>query len=195
MIPDHFLLKEKGELNYHLLEGEVTFPASDMRIFSGIPLLKLHGSMNWLMCSNKECRKISIFYDDIAHKVAESGFHIKCKNCGSNLIRLIIPPIWNKNEIYSDILKRLWQVARSRLLEDAANNLFVVGYSLPESDIYARYLLSFILNYNNSLSISVINRDPKTDEKYKQFFERINIKPDRYTFLQCSFKEYIDYNF
>lgn len=192
LMPDHFLLKEKGELNYHLLEGEVTFSGSDMKIFSGIPLLKLHGSMNWLICSNKECSKISICYDDIAHKVDESGFHIKCKNCSSSLMGLIIPPLWNKNEIYSNILQRLWQVARSKL--EFANNLFVVGYSLPESDIYARYLLAFVLK-NSDLNINIININDETNEKYKMFFEQINIKSDRCTFLPYSFKEYIDYNF
>lgn len=189
LIPDCSLLKEKGELNYHFLEHEVTFPEKKFNIYSGISLLKLHGSLNWLMCSNSTCDNISIYQDDVAYKAEEQGINFNCDVCGHSLLRFIIPPRWDKNDMYSSILQRLWKVAYTKLLE--ANNLYIIGYSLPDSDIYARYLLSFVLTYNKSLNLIIVDKNKEIEPRYKQFLRQINISSNRCTILPYSFKDYI----
>jgi len=49
----------------------------------------------------------------------------------------IIPPTWNKTQ-HSDFLNRVWKQAASDL--SVAENIFVIGYSLPKSDYFFRYL-------------------------------------------------------
>ena len=52
---------------------------------------------------------------------------------------VLVPPTWNKNE-YHIGLPRVWGHAARELAE--AENIFVIGYSLPESDTFFRYLFA-----------------------------------------------------
>lgn len=50
---------------------------------------------------------------------------------------MIVPPTWNKAQ-YHDQLGKVWRAAAQELL--TAKNIYVFGYSLPESDYFFRYL-------------------------------------------------------
>ena len=50
---------------------------------------------------------------------------------------LLVPPTWNKGG-YRGVLASVWQQAANELSE--AQRIFVVGYSLPETDSFFRYL-------------------------------------------------------
>jgi hypothetical protein len=50
---------------------------------------------------------------------------------------ILIPPTWNKTE-YHRTLSIVWQKAAQVLSE--AHNIFVIGYSMPESDTFFRQL-------------------------------------------------------
>jgi hypothetical protein len=50
---------------------------------------------------------------------------------------MIGPPVWNKTH-YHQALATVWRRAAQDLSE--AQNIFVIGYSLPESDQFFRYL-------------------------------------------------------
>lgn len=114
-----------------------------------IALLKLHGSINWGVCRN--CQKIvSLDFDQMKLPIfieSESwtfdlGTNIDRKqHCGDPLIRrpVIIPPTWNKTGYHED-LAQVWSRASSELA--SAENIFVVGYSLPETDSFFRYLFA-----------------------------------------------------
>ncbi len=97
---------------------------------SGIPMAKLHGSIN----------------------------------------RSIIPPTWNKNmnpDIRSD-----WDLAL-KLLRNATHIVFL-GYSLPSTDNYIKYLLATSLFDNQRLKkTSVITKDSdgQTTNRYKSLFD------------------------
>ncbi len=120
-----------------------------------VPLAKLHGSLNWAKCS--KCGEIlpwefsdffskyrplapflpggKFFNLDIGSKLSSSDL----KHCGEKVdsVPFIIPPTWNKTE-YSPKLETVWINAASELSE--AENIFVIGYSLPESDLFFKYL-------------------------------------------------------
>ena len=123
---------------------------------SGItPLMKLHGSLNWAGCS--KCNEVvpwtiheffikfqfPFLMDakevrlDFASELRSSGLI----HCGVNVVGepVIIPPTWNKTE-YHQILEKVWRRAAKELSE--AENIFVLGYSLPESDLFFRYLFA-----------------------------------------------------
>lgn len=116
-----------------------------------IPLLKLHGSLNWAECI--ECNEVvpwyisdyfrnrrwNIFPDtEYAHLTISdnlSGFQHNDHKVKSK--PFIVPPTWNKTE-YHRILSPVWSRAAKELGE--AENIFVIGYSLPSSDFFFRYL-------------------------------------------------------
>lgn len=190
LIADHSLLTQKSKLDYSIESSKMLFPVEYFEATSGIPIYKLHGSMNWLACP--KCKKISIFKEKIAQYVEDPNLQtkFKCNECSSELQRVIVPPRWDKDRFYSEILNNIWRKAFSKLLN--AHEVNVIGYSLPESDIYARNLLAISLFYNKALHINVINSNEKTLNKYEEFLKYANVSPDRYSFVRYKFKEYID---
>jgi hypothetical protein len=119
-----------------------------------IPLLKLHGSLNW--ATVKETRKIqplhlSEYFQQ--HKYSYSGYgqsetdvpigsrlfgHFKCvKRIAVVPEPVIVPPSWNKAD-YHSALSDVWASAATHLSE--AEQIFIIGYSLPETDSFFRHL-------------------------------------------------------
>jgi hypothetical protein len=89
---------------------------------------------------------------------------IKLHGCVSD--GQIIPPTWRKGA--SDGLARQWAAARDVLSQ--ANHLRVVGYSLPVSDSYVRYLLKATLSGAPHLkSIDVLTLNPEDEVRYRSF--------------------------
>ena len=155
----------------------------------GIPLLKLHGSVNWGQCP--ECKKIMpISYDDYFnyyngnylinrenyYKVLEEGgfhdYYDKHKRCkGITLFPepFIIPPTWNKTDAHSKI-SNVWQQAAKELSE--AEYIFISGYSMPETDVFFRLLYALGTEGPNLLKkISVFDTD--TEHKVEKRFKNI----------------------
>lgn len=119
------------------------------------PLLKLHGSLNWAGCSkcnevipwtiNEFFLKFQFpFLMDVKKVRLDFASELRSSDlihCGVKVIGepVIIPPTWNKTE-YHQILETVWRRAAKELSE--AENVFVLGYSLPESDLFFRYLFA-----------------------------------------------------
>lgn len=118
-----------------------------------VPLLKLHGSLNW--ATEKSTRKIrplhlaSYFQHYSYNGFGERpGTHVPI---GSQLVEyfsgfastevdpepVIVPPSWNKAD-YHTALSDVWASAAKHLSE--AEHIFVIGYSLPETDSFFRHL-------------------------------------------------------
>src|SRR4030042_5044469 len=60
-----------------------------------------------------------------------------CDNKVLNSTPVIIPPTWNKT-VYHEQLGNIWKRAAYELSK--AENIFIIGYSLPETDSFFRYL-------------------------------------------------------
>lgn len=118
-------------------------------------LLKLHGSINWVKEINKNgtTNIYPIYWKDFN---MEFGPNInneifvsisnqlnvlakKLYNIEINNNPVIIPPTWNKTE-YHGTLTNVWSTAANAL--NSAKNVFVFGYSLPETDSFFRYLFA-----------------------------------------------------
>jgi hypothetical protein len=140
----------------HGVKVDYALPQDDDR--GTFKLLKLHGSLNWGKCSNKNCSLIvpwhlnSFFqkyhYEswrdevkrvilDVASKLGDHK-HAKCDNI-LNPEPVIVPPTWNKTE-YHGALGEVWAQAGKELSE--AENIIVIGYSHPVSDSFFRYLFA-----------------------------------------------------
>jgi NAD-dependent SIR2 family protein deacetylase len=99
----------------------------------GVPLVKLHGSLNWLWCP--KCRKVYVEDGPVAARYKRESCTARC---GGMLQPLIIPPNAQKGE-YLKTISGLWRQARSILL--SADRIVIVGYSLPDVDTSAEQLL------------------------------------------------------
>ncbi|WCL51030.1 SIR2 family protein [Leptospira sp. GIMC2001] len=83
----------------------------------------------------------------------------------------IIPPTWNKN-IEKDIHED-WELA-SEVISNATHIIFL-GYSLPVTDNYIKFLFSSSLSRNNKLkyiSAITIDNDNNTKNRFNAMFEQ-----------------------
>jgi hypothetical protein len=121
--------------------------------FGVVPLLKLHGSLNWASRSDNGM-VIPLTLGDYLQKYRIRGFREagKCSiPIGTQLQEyfsentkievkaepVIVPPTWNKIE-YHQAISQVWARAAKELGE--AEYIFIIGYSLPETDAFFRLL-------------------------------------------------------
>jgi hypothetical protein len=105
--------------------GERAYPKSK------IPILKLHGSINWVLNINKRVR------------IKPRPYVVRTKGATPTFDSVaILAPGWNK-PIDRAPFSGLWRDARLRLQK--AKSLVIVGYSLPETDLLARALFAEVV--------------------------------------------------
>jgi len=124
---------------------------------SKITYLKLHGSVNWI--------KTLDFYSWEYYDKATGESYFKDV---SNLQNKVIPgwvgnqsgsifyPTYLKNLDKADIIKKLWAKAFKEIQK--AEKVWIIGYSIPDADILAHFLL---MNMPASADIIIINPDAK----------------------------------
>jgi hypothetical protein len=145
---------------------DYTFRWHDLRIDYGLvetraanlPLvLKLHGSTNWTKCDNCSCGVGVMHLQDVIASPRAASVPIDIQNnVGrikvADLLKtfahcndtskstgdpLLVPPTWSKAEHHFG-LATVWRHAAREL--ETARNIIVIGYSLPETDAFFRYL-------------------------------------------------------
>jgi hypothetical protein len=140
-------------LHHRGLEADYCFGPADP---SRVPLMKLHGSVSWsrcMVCNQIVPRSIAEFVKDAqwwvhageidgtAYMRLPVGVHLPdMTHCGhpSSPDPVIVPPTWNKAQ-YNEVVS-IWEHAAAHLAE--AENVIVIGYSLPHTDQFFRYLFS-----------------------------------------------------
>jgi hypothetical protein len=98
----------------------------------------------------------------------------------------IIPPTWNKN-LHPNIM-HTWNNAYQALSE--ANHIRIIGYSLPVTDSYLKYLFkSAVVKSKHLKRIDVLCLDPdgSVKSRYDDF-----IRFHNYRFKASSVEEYLD---
>lgn len=122
------LRKEKLGLSYLGMEDK-----------EGIPIVKIHGSLNWFYCEG--CQDV-IIYDIEELKKFDKMYPTtaSCLKCNTITNLFMIPPIAYKYVIFPPIVE-IWQNAMSILEE--ADVIIVIGYSFSLSD---DYILKMIVN-------------------------------------------------
>jgi hypothetical protein len=157
--------------------------SSTDRSHSPVPLLKLHGSLNW--ASREDNGEVCpMLLEQYFSKYSIRGFedHSTCKApVGSQLKEyfskhteikvaaepVIVPPTWNKAD-HHQALSTVWANAAHQLGE--AEYIFIVGYSLPETDAFFRLLYALGTVGKNPLQkIIIYNPDTsgQVDARFK----------------------------
>jgi hypothetical protein len=131
-------------------------------------LSKLHGSINWYHYGRNSNQ---IFL--------ESGYFREVQEVSKKaLVPVIIPPVYDKTG-FLNIAPIRWIWVRAREHLSKADRLFIIGYSLPESDLTVRLMLKN--NINASTQIYVIDSNTDTSEnkfklqiKYENLLGKVN---------------------
>ena len=110
----------------------------------GIPLLKLNGSLDWVICSAGHLGLLHYF-------VQHDSFFIKCNvpSCRGKIEPLIVIP----HGKYADRFELLWDEAGQVLNE--ADKIVVIGYSFPDYD--TRVIDLFKTNMSNNPIVEVVD--------------------------------------
>lgn len=108
-----------------------------------IRLLKPHGSFNWRLTTKGN---VALRKDEYEERDADD--------------LVIVPPLWQKS-FETEPYPSIWKQARSILSSTKA--LFVVGYSMPETDVYTQATLRIDLEELDFLC--VVNPDDKARQR------------------------------
>lgn len=147
-----------------------------------VPVLKLHGSVHWGVCS--VCQAIvPIDLGGVSHDLWSDTKFVYFdvskmlplrQHCKTALpaLPLIVPPSWNKGRAQQD-LARVWAKAAEELAQ--ADNIVVIGYSLPETDSFFRYLFALAMDSGTRLQrLWVFNPDDDgaVERRFRAFVGR-----------------------
>jgi hypothetical protein len=162
------------------------FPRHDEAVCSHecpIELLKLHGSLNWVVRTKSSDPELGTIFPSprakgraiYLHHLTSAhhyGAAITPPRPGPGMRNwyawpLVVPPVYDKHRMTgTELLGELWGTARDRILE--ADRLVLIGYSLPESDVFARQMLRRGFAGNEPLEIvECVNPDPSITGKLK----------------------------
>lgn len=128
------------------------YPLTQLEDGGGIPIAKLHGSLNWLRDTNAKVTSVDLRLQEFTQSVIEKppeGAHVTfpswdrmcdyAKRNSLDPLPVIVPPSENKAGSRA-ILKNLWQAA-GKLLE-RANVIVFIGYSMPDTDQFFKHFWS-----------------------------------------------------
>jgi len=105
----------------------------------------------------------------------------------------IIPPTWNKSSTSDSSILNSWNLAHKLLAE--ANEIRIIGYSLPLSDSYIKYLMSVSLKNSEHLKkidVITLDSDRSTKDRYEKMFAfpKFRFKNARFEdFLKLAYEE------
>ena len=163
---------------YHLPTPHITSPGGRHELFEfgdsnrpGIPILKLHGSLNWYSCHTsarpsvqallRPTRKLRItLRTKVSSELSYVGGHRKMYG-----FPIVLPPVVHKAGILHESLKPVWRDAEMALRN--ARRVIVFGYSCPGPDVESANLISRTIRGRTDLSsFSVVDPSPVTFQRY-----------------------------
>jgi hypothetical protein len=200
---DHALAHNEMRVDYGL---EPPHPQEQ-----SVPLLKLHGSVNWAQCAKCDAIIPHLVLDrvnDLIRYRLNAGIPTRERlaiDSGAGLRQilhhdepcraepLIVPPTWNKTPHYERI-KHVWRRAYDCLRD--AQNIFIIGYSWPRSDHFFHHLYAL-----GTASDALLNRfwlidpDASLEHRYRELLgeqarHRFDRKHDSNTFEE-SIKHFV----
>ncbi|MEW6048008.1 MAG: SIR2 family protein [Bacillota bacterium] len=133
----------------------------------GLRLLKIHGSVNWLVCL--DCGCVGVWPDSYPTQSLFAGQRVEhsCPRCGqANWADMLVTPSRRRSQPHFS-LKQIWKAARDEL--SRATLVVFIGYSLPDEDEDVRNLLREGIGAH--AEVLVVDPSVSTVARYRQFFE------------------------
>lgn len=139
------LLDKAVSINDRGLLGDYAVPFVSVSHFDGynrilrkkrlprdVDILKLHGSLNWAVCS--QCNSPHLAYYYRYKRLPQEH----CSLCKGLLAPVLVPPTYRKDIGRYTFLAKVWEKAEEMIRE--ADEITIVGYSFPDADIEAKWL-------------------------------------------------------
>lgn len=151
----------------------------------GVPVLKLHGSLNWLRLEHANLfkREPEVFYRPAAIDISVSGdfwwtgFGSLRPADGSNDISqsgplrpIIVPPTFAKDALRGSPVGKLWPKAKEAL--EKCDRVVIIGLSLREADYQTRWLLrtALMVGHPRDIEVNVVNPSSQDRDRLCGFF-------------------------
>ena len=185
----------------HSAGSAVDYALGDAPLDGAVPLLKLHGSLNWARCT--ECDAISVLPFDRYFKGGPGSHPLKaarlpmrlreilhrvgrlCPHDSSAVVAAIVPPTWNKTE-HHKIFHAVWKRAASEMA--TADRIVIAGYSFPASDGFFRDLLALgLLGTTRLRQFAVVDPDPEVHGRFRALLSPQSQR--RYVGYQARFED------
>jgi hypothetical protein len=162
-----------------------------------IELLKLHGSTNWAICP-PPCSKIQVMRDEKFTNLAADFRARTCGLCNGPLRHLLVPPSWDKSE-YREVMRPVWKKAEEAL--KTAKRICIIGYSMPETDSFFKFLLALGLAENHRLFRFIVVDSTESsgtgktgrsniEQRYRRMFEE-PFRTRRFDFFGSGFANFL----
>lgn len=132
-----------------------------------LKLYKLHGSLNWFYSGAPEFRGQQIYDSQLAgswSSLSESWLTLEqLRERVPGQVPLIVPPTSYKSRFFdNELVRAIWQ--RARRAVEVAETIFMIGYSMPPTDLMVRALVGLGTEGKTVVSI---NRDVEIRERYQ----------------------------
>jgi hypothetical protein len=174
-------------------EGYVREPKIQAAIGDGVPILKLHGSLNWLVPETPFTRDPRVFYlrraidVPVGREFWWSGFgHVALGDASNDfplsgrLRPMIVPPTFVKDALSGSPMEKLWQKAKEAL--EKCDRVAIIGLSLREADYQTRWLLrtTLVAGHPRDIEIDIVNPSTEDRDRLCRFFQDLG-RPVLYT--------------
>ena len=154
--------------NIASIPGAALFGDEPLNTFS---YLKLHGSLNWYYSGSDDFYGESIYFSKVPSNSAENKSQQPPEFRHKEI--LLIPPVYEKSKYFNnEAIRSLWQDAGTALAK--ARRIFVIGYSLPVSDLG----MEFFLRSNQpkpSTEIYIVDKDSNVKCRFKKLLPSLSI--------------------
>lgn len=138
-------------------------------------LIKLHGSISWFYSGKDDFSGEQVYYCNLDKGVEKKYSHPKHPVFREKIVqvtkdkqRLIVPPLMEKSQFYSnEFIRSLWTDAREELSN--ADRILSIGYSLTPTDLTTRMLLSSSSKHVKEVFIvNLIDNESDEDNEKKE---------------------------
>lgn len=137
--------------------------------------IKLHGSVDWLYCPNRDCAYHREFFHNWPGTPGVHAFITDpCILCGRPLALVMIPPALGKSLEGFPKMGALWSLAYRKLAE--AGRWLAIGVSLAESDYYLRTMLREARARHKNLELAVVNPNSEHRDRLAELIRPTTIE-------------------
>lgn len=157
-----------------------------LAIEPGVPILKLHGSLNWLAPENaklfRQDQEVFYLQGAVDLTVGSDFWSAGFGNLGpadggndisqsGNLRPVIVPPTFDKDALRRSPMEKLWPRAHEAV--ENSDRVVLFGLSLREADYQTRWLTrtALVAARPRQVEIDIVNPNPEDRDRLRRFFQ------------------------